>query len=343
MNTSGDSAKGLGEALAALRAGRIDTAEDLARQIFEAAPRDPAVHQLHAAIALRRRRFEETARWAHSCLALRPDHPPALILAGRAAKAVGDPLKALDLFRRAAQGTPAKAEAAFLVCVTLLEQGDPEANEWLSDLLCRFPDDAEGWHEIGVALHKAGHLEGALAAFTRAATAAAVARYHVERAMVLRALGRLSEAAEALRRARALAPEAAEISLQLALCLHRLGDYGAARLELEQIVAGDAGNSQAWFALGLVLQDTHEIAPAIAAYRKALALRPAFPEAYVNLGICLQQARDLDAAKRAYGGALHLRADTFGRISQALPSAPKGELWLDLERLRHALSQSLQG
>jgi tetratricopeptide (TPR) repeat protein len=343
MNMSSDSAKRLGEALAALQAGRIDAAKDLARQLFDAAPRDPAVHQLQATIALRRQRFEDAARWARSCLALRPGHPPALVLAGRAAKALGEPAQALDLFRRAAQGVPAKAEAAFLVCVMLLEQADPEANTKLSDLLQRFPAESEGWHEIGVALRNAGQFEGALAAFTRATAAASVPRYHIERAMALRALGRISEAIEALRTARTLAPEATEISLQLALCLHRLGDDDAARLELEQLVAIDAGNGQAWFALGLVLQDMHEVAPAIAAYRKAIELRPAFPEAYVNLGICLQQTRDLDAAKGAYGAAVQLRADTFGRIAQALPSAPKGELWLDPERLRHALSRSREG
>ncbi len=343
MNMPGDSAKGLGAALTALRDGHVDAAEDLARQLFDAAPRDPAVHQLRAAISLRRQRFGEAARWAHSCLALRSDHPPALILAGRAAKALDDPAQALQMFRRAAQGDPAKAEAAFLVCVTLLEQADPEANARLSDLLQRFPADAEGWYDIGVALRKAGQFEGALVAFTRAAAAASIPRYHVERASVLRALGRFGEAVEVLRTARTLAPETTEISLQLALCLHRLGDAAAARVELEQLVAVDARNSQAWFALGLVFQDTHEIVGAIAAYRKAIELRPALPEAYVNLGICLQEVRDLDAAKGAYGAAVHLRADTFGRIAQALPSTPKGELWLDPERLRDALFKSLTG
>jgi tetratricopeptide (TPR) repeat protein len=339
MKKPGGSANSLKEALAALQAGHIDAAEELARQLFVGAPRDPALHQLRAAIALRRQQFDKAARWARSCLALRPDHPPALILAGRAAKALGDPAQALELFRRAAKRAPARADAAFMVCLTLLERGDAEATDVLSDLLRRFPNEADGWHELGIALRKAGKLDWALIAFTRAAHSAPDPRFHVDRAMVLRTLGRLQEAAETLRQARELSPETMEISLQLAVCLHRLGDCAAARAELERIVACDASNSQAWFVLGLVLQDSHEVTRAIAAYRKALELRPDLPEAYVNLGICLQQAGDLDAAKSAYSAAVRLRADTFGRIAQALPSRPKGELWLNLERLR----QSLEG
>ena len=67
-------------------------------------------------------------------------------------------------------------------------------------------------------------------------------------------------------------------------------------------------------------------------------LSPELAEAHVNLGICLQQTGDIAAAKTMFGRAMRLRADTFGRIAQALSAAPRGELWLDPERLRRSLT-----
>ena len=137
-------------------------------------------------------------------------------------------------------------------------------------------------------------------------------------------------------------PKSAEISLQLALCLHKLGELAEARIELQSLLGRNEANAPAWFALGLVCQELHDIQPAIAAYRKSLELRPRLAEAHVNLGICLQATSNLTAAKSAYAVAMQLRPDTFGRIAQALPSAAKGELWLDPERLRQSLGGRTQ-
>lgn len=97
------------------------------------------------------------------------------------------------------------------------------------------------------------------------------------------------------------------------------------------------GDGRAWFALGLVCEDLRDTLGAIRAYRRSIETRPDFPEAHVNLGLNLQNSGDLDAAMDSYRRAMRLRADTFGRIAQALTSAKKGRLWLDLARLRRLL------
>jgi cytochrome c-type biogenesis protein CcmH/NrfG len=66
-------------------------------------------------------------------------------------------------------------------------------------------------------------------------------------------------------------------------------------------------------------------------------LQPDVPEAHVNLGLNLQRSGDLEAAMDSYRQAVRLRGDTFGRIAQALTSAKKGQLWLNLDRLRRSL------
>ena len=97
------------------------------------------------------------------------------------------------------------------------------------------------------------------------------------------------------------------------------------------------GDGRAWFALGLVCEDLRDTPGAIRAYRRSIEARPDFPEAHVNLGLNLQNAGDLDAAMDSYRRAMRLRPDTFGRIAQALTSAKKGRLWLNLARLRRLL------
>jgi tetratricopeptide (TPR) repeat protein len=324
--------------LAALREGRIEQAETLARALVDDASDDPAAHLLVATVAWQRDDHDKALRWARSCLAIQPRHAPALVLAGRATRAAGDLARALPFFREAAQSAPERADAAFLTCIVLLELGDPKANDALHDLLRRFPNDAEGWHEIGVVLHKASKFEAALVAFTRAAEVVQNPRYAVARAASLRELGRLGEATDSLRKARVQSPDNAEIALQLALCLHKIGELSAARAELEPILTLNTANSNLWFAYGLICQDSHDPAAAITAYRRSLELSPGLAEAHVNLGICLQQTGDIAAAKAMFGRAVQLRSDTFGRIAQALSAEPRGELWLDPERLRRSLA-----
>jgi tetratricopeptide (TPR) repeat protein len=331
-------AEAINAALAALREGRIEQAGTLAHALINDAPDDPAAHQLVATVAWQRGDHDETLRWARSCLALQPGHAPALLLAGRAVRAAGDLDGALQLFREAAQCAPERADAAFMICIALLERGNPAANGALQDLLRRFPNDADGWHEIGMTLHRAGKFEAALVAFTRAAAVDQNPRHEMARAASLQALGRLGEAVDVLRKAKSLLPDNADIALQMALGLHKLGELAAARAELERILASNAASANLWFAYGLICQDSHDTVAAITAYRRTLHLSPELAEAHVNLGICLQQTGDIVAAKASFGRAMRLRSDTFGRIAQALPAAPRGELWLDSERLRQSLA-----
>jgi tetratricopeptide (TPR) repeat protein len=331
-------AEAINAALAALREGRIEQAGILARALIDDAPDDPAAHQLVATVAWQRGDHNETLRWARSCLALQPKHAPALLLAGRAMRAAGDLDGALAFFREAAQCAPERADAAFMTCIALLELGDPKANDALHDLLRRFPNDADGWHDIGMTLHRAAKFEAALVAFTRAAEVVQNPRYEIARAASLQALGRSGEAVDILRKAKSRLPGNRDIALQLARCLHKSGELAAARAELEPILDSNATNANLWFTYGLICQDQHDPAMAITAYRRALDLSPELAEAHVNLGICLQQTGDLAEAKLTFGRAMRLRSDTFGRIAQALSAGPRGELWLDTERLRQSLA-----
>src|ERR1700728_317653 len=328
----------LRKALSALREGDLEAAEAIARRLLENVPDDPAVHQLAAAVALQRGETEQATYAAAASLALRPNHVPTLVIAGRAARAAEDLRGALAFFRQSTALAPDRADAAFLMCVTLLELGDAEAGTLLPLLLRRFPGDAGGWRLVGAALQRVDHPEAALVAFTRAVHATPSVALHLSRGGLLEFLGRPSEAIDAYREATAMEPDNANAILKLGLCLRRKGDEEDAATTIERAVALAPGSSDAWFAAGLVRQDKGNFGFAADAYRHALELRPDFAEAAVNLGICHQEVGDMVAAKAAYRLAMTLRPDTFGRVAQALAAAPMGEVWLDLAALRLELA-----
>ena len=327
----------LAAALKELNEGRIDIAEGMSVELLRSRPTDPTTHQLAATIALHRADYSEAERWARSCLALRPFHAPAMLIAGRAARALGDIPQARDWFRRASEAAPDRPEPAFLLCVAQLECADPAAQESLARIMRNFPRDSQGWSQIGAALRKANQLEAAALAFARAFAASGDAAHAVDQGSVLMTLGRAKEAVAAFRAASVVAPDSVDVVLPLARALRQVGEFRAALALLERIVALAPKSDQIHFALGLLHDDLNDSSEAIAAYRRCVALRPDLPEAQVNLGLALQQAGELEAATDCYRAAMRARPDTFGRIAQALPSTSKGQLWLDLGKLRRSL------
>jgi tetratricopeptide (TPR) repeat protein len=329
----------LEHALAALRKGDIGTAESVCAPLLEQNPDDPALHQLAAAIALEAGDAGRARERALSSLGLRPGHVPTLVLAGRAARLAGDSADALTHFRRAVQEGPDRADAAFLLCRTLLEQQAAEATALLHTLLARFPDDASGWRMIGDSLHEAGQHEAALVAYARSAAVLPSAALEFRCGAILQALGRFREAINRFQAAESLAPGTAEIALRLAQCQKQALDPEGAAATLEALLKRHPESAEAWFALGLLRQDESHYEQAIAAYDQALRVRSDLPEAAVNLGICHQARGNLALAKKFYGDALALRADTFGRITQALSASNRGEVWLDHDALRRSLAR----
>lgn len=229
---------------------------------------------------------------------------PAITWADLAAQAgaahqAGDGDRALALARAARRAGPGQAAPAFLLCILLLERGDPEASALLG-MLDGFPGYPAGWERLGRALQPR-QPAAARVAFVRAAQGYAA----------LEAEAALSGAAH-----------------RMGVALRAAGDLPGARAALERAVARDPSLAAAWFTLGLVCQDQGDAAPAITAFQSALAAWPGFHEAAFNLGVALQEARRLDDALDAYAAAWRLRPDSLGRIAQALASPAAGCVWL---------------
>ena len=289
--------------MTALNEGDVEAARAAATALLAQTPADPAAAELGAIAAHRSGRQEEAVALARRSLAIRPDHLATVLLLGRACRALGRWPDAARAFEQVLTLAPDRAEAAFLLGATWLQAGDRRAGPLLDSLLARSPGDP-GWEEIGEVLLAAGKRPAALLSFGRAAAGAAAA------------------------------PQA----MRLGERLHGLGEPSAAVAAFRRAVDLDPHAARGWFRLGLAAQDAGDTSSAVSAYRTALDREPGLAEAAVNLGAALQDGGDLPGAKAAYGQALRLRPDTFGRIAQAMTTSPKGELWLDLGRLRQTLA-----
>jgi tetratricopeptide (TPR) repeat protein len=285
----------------ALRAADDERAFSLFRELVARAPADPALMSALEHVWASFIPDEDRSDWRQQIQSARFDELAARLLLARAAYGLGHPAGAIRIVRGAGQRAPRDAAPVFLLCAMLLKSGDPEANQLLSHCLAQFPDFAPGWNILGNVLLERGKTEAALVCFAQGQpNFASVLR----RGLVLRDLGRRTEAEAAF----------------------------------EAAVALDATSARAWFLLGTCRQDRADFTGAASAYRAVLARDGKVAEAAVNLGMVLQESGDLTGAKAAYGHAIAARADTFGRIAQALTTAPKGELWLDLVSLRRNLA-----
>lgn len=292
-------------ALKALSEGAETAATEIAQDMLKRWPEEAGVHQLMAAMALTRSKAAEAERWAVSSLSRRPDHAPTLILAARAARLQGNWRAAWEYFHRAEALEPTRPEAAFGAAMARLHLDPAEVPAVLASLRLRFAEASPHWVELGAALELMSRPELAVEIFEASIPTQPSAKAYTRFGSALHALGRRGEAAEVLQKALHLDPSAAE----------------------------------AWFKLGLTLQDARDFARAAQAYRRALELRPTLAEAQANLGVVMQEQGDLEEAKQAYGRAIALMPSAFGRIAQALTTSPKGELWLDLAALRSHLSE----
>lgn len=244
---------------------------------------------------------DERFAFQHAIEAARSDAIAALCLFARVSFGSGHVDCAINAVREATMKQPQQEAPAFLLCVMLLKRQNGEAQRWLQLCLDRFDRPSVGWSDVGNVLLDLGKKEAALVCFQRGQPDGATA---IKRGVLARELGRRQEARQAF----------------------------------EEAVRLDARSPRAWFLLGASAQDDRDLAVAIAAYRRVMALAPTIAEAAVNLGMALQEGGDLPGAKAAYAHAMQIRPGTFGRIAQALTTSPRGELWLDLDALRRSLA-----
>lgn len=156
------------------------------------------------------------------------------------------------------------------------------------------PDNANLWCTLGAAYRRSDGF--------------AAARHAYERALALKpdypqvlsnlgewciAKGKVEEALEWFDKALACAPGFFEARLNQVAALFELARYKDAREAAEQLVADEADRPEPYLNLGNVLVHTGKAKQGIKQYKKALELRPGYPEAHFNLATLLGSRYDL--------------------------------------------------
>jgi len=213
-----------------------------------------------------------------------------------------------------------------------------------SDTVAKFPDDADPHYKLGVALQRAGRIQGATAQYEQALrinprTAEAhwnlgnglrevgkaveamgqyeqalrlepdFAEAHNNLGVALAQAGRLPEAIKHYERAVQIDPSLADAQNNLGTVLLRDGKVEEAIRHYDQAVRIEPDNARAQFNLGVALEQAGKLQQAIGHYEQAAQINPDFARAHVSLGNTLFEAGEFDRAIDQYQQALHIIPD----------------------------------
>lgn len=233
----------------------------------------------------------------------------------------------------------------FAAAVTLHQSGEVDrAVSIYQDVVCEVPTHAGAWHLLGVALHQRGELLAALGHIRRALSYCDTkATYWNNCGAVLKDLGQWVEAKSAFQRAVCLRDNYADAWSNLGLMQTELGDLEGAEKSLRYALRLEPRHIDALRHLAVVYRDRGELDEALrlcqdaatvspvnpavsdiegsilgamkrfdeaaASYRKAVSLKPDWPNSHVNLGTTYIDMDEVSQAREAFARAAELRPD----------------------------------
>lgn len=215
------------------------------------------------------------------------------------------------LCRQILQQQPDHAEALHLLGMTLHRAGDlAGAIDCYQTLLELCPDDAQVYNNLGVALRAKGDLAAAAQAYHQAlALQPDYPGVYNNLGNLLRQQKQFDEAIGCYRQAIALAPRYPDAIASIGLVLREQGKFDAAIDHYQQVLTRAPNDADTYNNLGNTLQEQEKFDAAIPHYLKALELRPNAPAFYNNLGAALQDLGRSTESIAAYQQALALNSD----------------------------------
>jgi Flp pilus assembly protein TadD len=220
------------------QAGDLRQAEQVYRQILQAAPGHAHVWCLLGAACQAQGRGPEAVACYRQALALQPDYADAHGNLGVALAQQGRIDEASACYREALRLQPDHVQALYCLGVTCASRGQlDEAVACYRRVLALQPGHAQAHYDLGVALMQQGLLDEALAGYEQAVR---LQPNHLEahnaRGAVLVRLGRLAEAEESARHVLRLKPDHAGAHNNLGVALTYQGKYAEALADYEQVL-----------------------------------------------------------------------------------------------------------
>ncbi|MBM3600423.1 MAG: tetratricopeptide repeat protein [Alphaproteobacteria bacterium] len=287
--------------VAHFRAGRLDRAEQVYRQVLAFDPEQPdALRLLGMLLDARGDSAGAMAALERSC-ALDPARVEARLAAGIAAQRQGGSHRA-ERHIWSALGLAPDMAGAHVELANLLAKGQrrAEAIGHLGHAIALEPACAL-WRHKRAALHQAdGRLDAAVVDFARGVAldpADAVARYNLGTLHYQRR--HLAEAALALAGAASLAPDHVEAHFNRGIVALNSGQLALAEACLQQALNLRPDYAEAWNSLGAAIQGQGRLEQSLACFRRALEIKPDYHECYSNLLFFMNYLPDVTDADHA--------------------------------------------
>jgi predicted O-linked N-acetylglucosamine transferase (SPINDLY family) len=326
------------------RAGQLQPAEQLYREILQVDPANAEVHYLLGAACRALGKPHEAVASLQQAVRLKPDHVAAHNHLGVTLAQQGRLDEAIACFRQALRLQPDFAEAHNNLRKALAQLGQrqlpagaaqrsteeadsatvlnnrgaalAQQRKWDEAAACYRralelqPDFATAHNNLGNVLKEQGKREEAIACYQRALQLRPdFAGAHNNLALAWQEQGKLDEAVAGYRRSLELNPNYVETHNNLGTVLQKQGKLDEAAACYRQALQLRPGYAEAHSNLGVALQGRGKLAEAAACQRRALELKPEFAEAHTNLGIALQAQGKLTEAAACHRRALELRPD----------------------------------
>jgi tetratricopeptide (TPR) repeat protein len=314
-------------ALAHHKAGRLQQAEAIYRQVLQTDPRHPDALHLLGLIALHSRNYAIASQLIGRAIDAGPSSQMHYNL-GIALQAEGKILQAIENYRQAVLLQPDFAEAHDNLGTALQDEGRLEDAVASHRRAISLKPGLAGAHfNIGNALQKLARPGEAIESYRQAIFLNPnFADAHGNMGNALRAQGRLNEALASYRKALSLKPDSAELHCNLGNVLRDQRRLDEAIIHYRRALSLKPDMAEAHCNLGLVLEAQDHKEEAIASCTSALALKPGLPEAHVALASIHLDHGEFEAARDA--------------LSRALESSPDcANAWAMLTKLRKMTPQ----
>jgi tetratricopeptide (TPR) repeat protein len=175
--------------------------------------------------------------------------------------------------------------------------GAAERVRWFQATVAVAPENPAAHSNLGLALHDAGDLAGAMAEFREALRLdSKYAMAHNNLGWALQAKGDRVGAIAEYREAIHLDPKSTIARTNLGRALYDGGDVEGGLAQVRTAIARDDQEPASHFSLGLILWDRKDRAGAIDAYRKSVSLDPDNTPRRIHLAIALGQNGDPNGA-----------------------------------------------
>jgi protein O-GlcNAc transferase len=300
--------KGQLEAIALLKAGRLDEAAAAFERVIAADPENWQSIHLLGLVAYRQGKLERAAQLIKHCLTINPTLAEAYSDLGVVLKDIGDLDDAQAACEKAISLKPGFHPAHNnLGNIFKAQRRTEDAVACYERAIELMPNFADGYANLGGALLLLDRKDEALAACVRAVE---LAPNHPEAlssfAHALLAVNEIADAIAIARRAVDLRPGYGPAHSDFGCVLHQDGQFEEAIAAHKKAMELAPSYAEARNNLGIVYRDLGRFTEALDCYRKAIALKPNYAEAWSNKGVVLGQIGQSQDAVDAYQRAIEI-------------------------------------